>query len=260
MGCAILANQTGGYAELGAYNAVLRLKQFPEMVLGALLGPLLPILCDQFGRNDVLGYGKTLSGAYLVSCMVVAPLALLFVAAPEILLLPYGQTFAGYENVVRWLTLHLAIVAIAMPISSVLASMGHMWFGFLFNASWAAVLLALSLLLVPRYGAAGLAAAVSLAQLLTGITCFVYLYLFRRQYQGGYPFYRMAAIVMGLFAITAAVSCRASHGGGLIACGVSIVVLCAVAYRVFRRRRRGVLAAESPEVPRPLAANTRDEG
>ncbi|MFC1869618.1 polysaccharide biosynthesis C-terminal domain-containing protein, partial [Thermodesulfobacteriota bacterium] len=203
---ALLVNQPGGYAEMGAYNAILRVKQVPIMVLGMLVAPLLPILSECFGKKDAKSYNKMLSYAFRMSLCIVVPISLIQTAAPMLTLLPFGQEYQGYTNIVQWLMLHAVLVGLFHPFGRILASMGRMWFGFAYNLSWGAFLLVFTYLLVPPYGAAGLAAASALTHLITSLFCVGYIYHYEKAFIVGTPLGYFILSVLFLFCICATVS------------------------------------------------------
>lgn len=175
--CAMLVNQRGGYGELGVYNAILCVKQVPEMLLAMLMAPLLPMLSESFSRRDSQSYNKTLRYAFVLSVCVVVPISLIQAAVPALTLLPYGQGFQGHAGTVQWLMLHAVLVGLFQPFGSMLASMNRMWLGLAYNLSWGAAFAGLTFLLAPRYGGAGLAAAMAIATAATSLPCVLYLYL-----------------------------------------------------------------------------------
>jgi O-antigen/teichoic acid export membrane protein len=163
---ALLVNQADGYAQMGVYNAVVRIKIVPDMILGMLLAPLLPILSEKYAARDLPGYQKTARSAFTLALLVTTPFALLQIAVPAITLLPYGHAYAGHDAVVQWLMAEAAVLGFLAPMSQMVMSMNKMWFGFGFNLVWALIYGLLALFLVPRFGAAGLAASPLLAHLI----------------------------------------------------------------------------------------------
>ena len=89
-----MVNQLGGYAEMGIYNAALRVKQIPDAVLTMLMAPVIPILSESFGKSDHDSYRKTLRVFLLMSTLVIVPISLVQAAAPELTLMSFGQEYA----------------------------------------------------------------------------------------------------------------------------------------------------------------------
>jgi O-antigen/teichoic acid export membrane protein len=198
---ALLVNQPRGYGELGVYNAILCVKQVPEMVLAMLMAPLLPMLSESFGKGDSHSYNKMLRYAFALSLCVVVPISLVQAAMPTLTLLPYGQDYQGHTSVVQWLMFHAVLVGLFQPFGSMLASMNRMWFGFAYNLSWAAAFMLLAYLFVPRYGGSGLAVALAMATCATSIPCVLYVYLRERAFVAQIPGGRLVASVLLSFTI-----------------------------------------------------------
>jgi O-antigen/teichoic acid export membrane protein len=198
---ALLVNQPNGYAEMGVYNAVLRFKQVPEMVLMTLMAPLLPMLSECFGKGDTKSYNKVLSNAFALSLCIIVPVSLIQAAVPTLTLLPYGQEYQGNASVVQWLMLHAVLIGLFQPFGSILASMNRMWFGFTYNLFWGIAFMALAYLFVPRYGAAGLAAAFALTHLVTSLFCVAYIYHYEKAFIVDTPLAYCAISALLLFGI-----------------------------------------------------------
>jgi O-antigen/teichoic acid export membrane protein len=203
---AILVRQNGGFASLGIYNVIMQIKAIPTLILTALLYPLLPVLSERFARGDKKGYGLALWKAYSVSLLVMAPFALLLVTEPQWVFLPFGKDFGGHRGAVQWLMLHAIIVGLSMPLRDTLASSNRMWFGFAYNLGWGAVFLSGTWLLAPTWGADGVAAALALAQFIAAVPFVFILYTRLREFKGRFPLVSCALMLLGLFAIMAAVS------------------------------------------------------
>jgi O-antigen/teichoic acid export membrane protein len=174
-GSALLTQQPGGFAELGVFNAILRVKQMPELLGTTLLVPLLPILSHDFGLGNLRQYRQSLALAYRVSFLVSVPFALLVTTFPDLVLIPYGSEFKNNPLATQWLMLHLIAVALFQPVGSILASINQMWVGAAYNLAWSGTYISLALLLVPRYQGPGLAAAMAATHIVTTIPCVLYL-------------------------------------------------------------------------------------
>ncbi|MBS3965511.1 MAG: oligosaccharide flippase family protein [Methylomonas sp.] len=164
---AMLANQPGGYAELGVYNALNRIKQVPEMALNIIIAPLLPILSDLLNKNNFKQYRKSLRYAQSISLVVTAPFCLVLIAYPEIALLPFGADFASNDQLTQWvLGQTLVYGCIGQVAYNIFSSFNRLWFGFGVNFIWGVVFLTAAYYTIPVYGAIGLAASYTLSQIL----------------------------------------------------------------------------------------------
>jgi len=173
---AILVNQMGGYSGMGVYSAVKRVQQVPEVLVGMILTPLFPILSEAFGRKEMRTYGKTLMIGFSMASLLMIPVSLLQLAAPWLTILPYGTTYAGGEAVVRWLMLGSIAYGLLWPLGTVIITVGRMWMAFWLVLLNTTLLLTLGWFLVPRYGAAGYAAACMVAFTIGNIPCVFFLY------------------------------------------------------------------------------------
>jgi O-antigen/teichoic acid export membrane protein len=178
---ALLVNQRGGYGEMGVFSAVQKIRIVPELVLTMLLAPLLPVLSEKFSNKERAKYQKAARAAFVLSLIVTAPVALVLLTFPNLTLAPYGKDFHGPVSVVQWAMADLAIVGVFTPLSIIIASMNRMWFGFGYNLAYALVCLGLSILFVPGHGAAGLAAAITLAHAGLLGPCLWYMYSMERE-------------------------------------------------------------------------------
>ncbi|MGB6192334.1 MAG: polysaccharide biosynthesis C-terminal domain-containing protein [Terracidiphilus sp.] len=104
----------------------------------------------------------------------VFPIALLgSVFAAPILTLWAGSTYVDAAPVMRWLLLWIFAQCIAYPSDELLYACGQVRNSSLFSLITSATALIAALFLTPRYGAAGLAASIALAQLLAACPLFL---------------------------------------------------------------------------------------
>ena len=190
---AVLVNQPGGYGEMGLYSAATRVKQIPEILLGLVLSPLLPVLSDTFARRDLPGFTRVLRAAYAASAAVVVPSAVLLAAAPDTILAPFGAQFLGNPAVVQWLGLQLLVWGLFYPPLTVLASTGRMWAALAYHAGWTSIFGVAVGSLVPRFGAAGLAAALVIAYAIANPVLVLLIRTRRPELVSGVPLARFAA-------------------------------------------------------------------
>jgi O-antigen/teichoic acid export membrane protein len=173
---ALLVNQVNGYSEMGIYGAAQRMKAIPESVLTMLMAPLLPILSEQFSRHEIVAYHKTLRYAFTLSLSIVIPVSLVQIAAPWLTLLPFGAEYRTHsDSIVRWLMVHACFLGVFFPFSSILPSMNRAWCGFAYNVGYSALTLTSALVLIPRFGGAGLAGAFTVSYIVASLICLAYL-------------------------------------------------------------------------------------
>lgn len=193
---ALLVNQPHGYAFMGVFNAVYRIRIVPELMLNMLLAPLLPVLSETFGLGDAQGYRKAARSALAVSLTLTVPFALLQIAAPTLTMLPYGSAFAGNAEVVQWSMLDLAILGLFNPLmNQIVVSMNRMWLGFTYSVGFSLIYGVMAYFLVIHYQAAGLAAASILAHIVCLGPLLYYVYKSKMDFVSGLPMYRLAFAV-----------------------------------------------------------------
>ena len=173
---ALVVNQNGGYGDMGIYNAALRVKLLPEMFLGMLIAPMLPILSESFGKADHRTFQRTLLFNFTLATLIIIPVSLVQAAAPALTLLPFGAGYQGHLGIVQWLMLHAVAYALLFPMSIILISTGAMWFSWVVNVLYAILFGITAWLLVPRHGAAGYAAAMGTAYMVANVPCVMFLH------------------------------------------------------------------------------------
>jgi O-antigen/teichoic acid export membrane protein len=202
-----LVNQPDGYAQMGIFNAVYRIRIVPEMMLNMLLAPLLPVLSETFSSGNVQAYRKAAQSALAVSLMVSVPFALMQIAVPALTLLPYGHGYAGHASVVQWSMFDLALMGLFNPLmNQIVVSMNRMWLGFSYSVGFSIVYGALAFVLVPRHGAAGLAAAGILAHVICIGPYLFYVYRSKMTFASGLPMNRLGFMICAAAALAWAAS------------------------------------------------------
>jgi O-antigen/teichoic acid export membrane protein len=172
----ILVNQPRGYAEMGVFSAANQWRAAVVFLPSLLSQPLLSMLSN-VAVGDSRLFRKLLHVNLLLSFGLSA-----FVAAPIVIysswiMKAYGQDFLAGRSVLILMVLAAVVSSTAAVIGQAIASLDRMWWGFILNSVWALVLLASAALLVPRYGALGLAGAFFASYLLHALTVGTYVQL-----------------------------------------------------------------------------------
>jgi O-antigen/teichoic acid export membrane protein len=230
---AILVNQPQGYAEMGLYNAVSRIKQIPELLLTTMLAPMLPLLAGQFRRNKPEECAQTIRYAYIISLVLMVPLAAVQIAVPSLTTLPYGTQFAGGQGVVQWLMIHSLLVGLFTPLGAVLPGMGKMWLGFIYNLLWGSVYLALAYWLVPRYSAIGLAMAYALAHLVSCSVVVAYVGRVSPAILRSVPLFKLT-LILGLVSLACLLLANAVKP---LVAGMSAIILVGLFFFLIHKRK-----------------------
>ncbi|MGB4620838.1 MAG: oligosaccharide flippase family protein, partial [Kiritimatiellia bacterium] len=116
-GCnAVLANQPGGYEELGIYNAANQWQQVIQFLPGLMGMALLPILSEKYGQGDRQGSFSVMWKMVKLVAGIVLPLAILVSFLSPWIMRGYGESFVeGHWTVV----LSVATAALSAMITPV---------------------------------------------------------------------------------------------------------------------------------------------
>jgi O-antigen/teichoic acid export membrane protein len=169
----ILVNQPHGYAEMGIFSAANQWRTAVAFLPSLFSQPLLPMLSN-VGVGNLRSFRKLLRANLLLSFGVSLLIAAPIVLCSSWIMKAYGRNFLVGRPVLVLLVLTTVISSTATVIGQAIASLDRMWWGFILNSVWAFVLLAGAALLVPRYGALGLAGAFLAAYSVHALTVSTY--------------------------------------------------------------------------------------
>ncbi len=172
----ILVNQPHGYPEMGVFSAANQWRTAVAFLPSLLSQPLLSMLSN-LGVNDVRSFRRLLRAnlwfTFAVSGLTSVPIIL----CSSWIMQAYGREFRFGTPTLIFLIIATVISSTAAVIGQAMASLNRMWWGFALNSVWALVLLATALLLVPRYGALGLAGAILAAYSVHALSVSTYVYV-----------------------------------------------------------------------------------
>jgi len=154
---AILARQPEGYSQLGLYTAADRWRLLILFVPTSIFGLVVPVLSNLHGEGDQVGFRRVLRINVLLNSGLVLLFAIVIAALAHPIMAVFGESFR-----MGWLILViLAFSALPEALNTVL---GHplivsdaMWWRFGFDVLLAVLLIAAAAILIPRWGAVGLA-------------------------------------------------------------------------------------------------------
>jgi O-antigen/teichoic acid export membrane protein len=182
---AILVNSPGGYGEMGVFNAANQWRTLLMYVPSIVLTPLLPIMTQLHAAQAYDRLRRVLLKTLVMSVSAVGGLAVaLSLFAPQIMRL-YGTGFETGTNIFYLIMLVSVLLSAGVVVGGFLSSTGAMWMGFLFNSVWAAVMIGISVLAIPRYGGLGLAFAYAVSYLVHTFIQFLYFWGYVRTRQVG---------------------------------------------------------------------------
>ena len=166
---AVLANRSGGYDEIGLLSAAL-LFQTVVMFAGSMLGgPLLSMVSNAGSRMSRRLAVLNIMSTWILGVVVALPL----LCYPELAQLALGHDYstASFRLTVCLVAFCTTVMMFKTGITRVLVARNLVWWGFLSNSVWAVSLIASSLLLV-RFGAVGVAGALTIAHIISALALF----------------------------------------------------------------------------------------
>jgi len=229
---ALLANQVGGYAQLGIFIAATRFQSILGLAGTKVGAALLPILAsrdasqsDRFNRANIL-----------ISWLLGVIPALPLICFPEIMGLLFGSQYADISahRTLVLVMFYTCIILYKQGLARVLAANNLMWWSLLSNTMWAIVLMG-SFWFLKQFGAIGLASAFVTAYVLNAI-CFVPLYTRRRLVPKGTIISSEAATI---WVVIIGLTLLSIFQFPLLVRGIGLLVSVLPLYIAFRRLFRG---------------------
>lgn len=155
---AILVN-TAGYKEMGIFNSSNYWRQ-AILFLPATIGySVLPVLSNLNAKRDDRGFRRVVMTGVLINMGLAVIVGLPIVMFSKSIMRAYGREFEGGGRVLLVIALAGGVIAVNNHLSRIAAGIGRMWLSFRFDVCWSVASLALSVILIPRYGAFGLVTA-----------------------------------------------------------------------------------------------------
>jgi O-antigen/teichoic acid export membrane protein len=159
VGLTLLAHQSGGYSELGIFNAANQWRTSILFVPQALAGIALPTLANLKQTGCRRQYVKVFWSNVGLIGAVASGIALAVVGASGWIMRTYGNGFSQGRMTLVLLSLAAIVMSVNQALGADVISQGRMWAGLIGNLVWAVTFLSLAWWLVPRQGALGLAMA-----------------------------------------------------------------------------------------------------
>lgn len=170
-----LVHQPHGYGELGIYTAADKWRLLILFVPTSVFAMVLPVLSNLYGEGDGRGFQRIFRANLRMSTGL-ALLAALFIAlfaAP--IMAVYGGSFRGGRSVLIVLAISAVPEALNAILGQPLIAARRMWSRFAFDLLLVVVLAGLAWVLIPRWGALGLATSYGVAYTVTSIGLFLFL-------------------------------------------------------------------------------------
>ena len=175
-----LVNTTGGYAQIGIFNAAnqwFTLLMFIPQVIGQ---SSLPILSERLNAKDYRQTNTILRASMITNAIILLPLAGLGSLASPWLLDLYGQDFGGGQLTLVLCLFTAALLGVQFPVGQILIAADRLWLGLMMNLGWAGIFIG-GAWLFAEGGALGLASSRLIAYVFHAVWTFAYAWIFMRK-------------------------------------------------------------------------------
>jgi O-antigen/teichoic acid export membrane protein len=174
----ILVGLPNGFAELGVLNAATQWRTLLVFLPTVLAGVALPLMSSGLTdteETDGRDCARTFEMTQGLSILVVFPLGALaaFLTGPILAL--YGRTYEGGDVMLIGTVATAMAATVGVAVGTAVQARGRMWLGFSTSLSWAACLVAATLLGAGRWGGASIAFGGALAHVQAGVWPFLLL-------------------------------------------------------------------------------------
>ena len=172
---AFLANQPGGYGQVGLFSAANQWRSAILMLTSVLTQPLMTFLSELRGSGRQRDQRRLLTKTTLAVTGITAVAGLVIVVCSPMLLKLYGKQFADAQVALVLIVAAAVLNTPSFIVCQGMVSADRMWAGFWLSALWAGTMVASGLALIPTYGAVGLSGAYLLAYLvqLAGVGVYI---------------------------------------------------------------------------------------
>ena len=172
---ALLVHQPQGYAELGIYMAADKWRLLILFVPTSVFTMVLPVLSNLYGEGDSVGFRKVFRANLQWNASLALLAALLISAFAAPIMAIYGNSFRGGRFVLIVLAFSALPEALNTILGQPLIAAYRMWWRFAFDLLLVAVLVTLAWMLIPKWGALGLAVSYGVAYAATSLVLFLFL-------------------------------------------------------------------------------------
>ena len=173
---ALLVHQPQGYAELGIYTAADKWRLLILFVPTSVFAMVLPVLSNLYGEGNSVGFRKVFRANLQLNASLALLAALLIASFAAPIMAIYGNSFRGGRLVLIVLAFSALPEALNAILGQPLIAAHLMWWRFAFDLLLVAVLVTLARVLIPKWGALGLAVSYGLAYAVTSLGLFLFLH------------------------------------------------------------------------------------
>lgn len=173
----MLVQQPGGYDEMGLLGVGNQWRTFLMFLPSIFLQVTLPILASSSRAGEKESHDRVLLLTQSLSMSAVIPAGVLLMFGSDLLMKLYGGAFSEGNIVLIGIVATVMIQSVGAVGGPMIQAQGRMWFGFLQNLSWGALLIGLVWWLGPSMGAKSLAFGSAVSYVF--LTVWTYAYLSR---------------------------------------------------------------------------------
>lgn len=172
---AVVANQPGGYGELGLFNAANQWRMALMLLPSVLLRVALPLMASSVDVRRSDDFGKTLVLTQSLAVAIVLPAGALLMFLSDSIMGLYGKEFGVGAPVLIGVVCSIMIGSIGSSAGAAIEARGKMWRGLALNLSWGVVLIAIVWFSAGTWGARSLAFGSAIAYLVMSLWGFLYI-------------------------------------------------------------------------------------
>jgi O-antigen/teichoic acid export membrane protein len=173
---ALLVHQPEGYAELGIYTAADKWRLLILFIPTSVFTMVLPVLSNLYGEGDGAGFREVFRANLKLNASLALLAALLIAAFAAPIMAIYGNSFRGGRLVLIVLAFSALPEALNAILGQPLIAAHLMWSHFAFGVLFAALLVTLAWISIPKWGALGLAVSYGSAYSVTSLGLFLFLH------------------------------------------------------------------------------------
>jgi len=171
----LLVRQPDGYAAMGLYTAANKWSLLILFVPMSVANIVLPMLANLRGAGNTHAFQRVFHANVLVSVgFTLIPAALVAIFSVPIMAL-YGKDYREGAVILAILAFTTIPTALNTVLGQVIVSTDSIWWRFWFDVLLAAILFGCAWLLIPRWGAAGMAVAYAFAFTTTSLGLFLFI-------------------------------------------------------------------------------------
>ncbi len=156
---ALLANQPGGYAQLGLFNAGMQFQWIITFLNLILYQVSVPMLAELYGEGKIEQFAQSFNLYLRFNWNIANVCGFLALAVSPWLIKIFGPRFAESLKFLGPIICFTIILLVWNINGQPFYSAGKMWYSFLIQIIWAIVFIVVGKILIVRYGAMGLALA-----------------------------------------------------------------------------------------------------